>query len=132
MSGKIWIVIAGVTGALGVAIGAFGAHGLPGWLEKSGVSPEDVVRRMETFEIGVRYHLVHALALLGVGLWSRTCGGAESDVGGGGFSDGDPLLLGASLRDRGHGHQVLGDDCPRRGCTVHPRLARSGIFRADQ
>ena len=41
--------------ALGVALGAFGAHGL-----KSLVTPE----RLAVFETGVRYHLVHALAVL--------------------------------------------------------------------
>jgi uncharacterized membrane protein YgdD (TMEM256/DUF423 family) len=40
---------------LGVAIGAFGAHGL-----KPLVTPE----RLAVFETGVHYHLVHALAIL--------------------------------------------------------------------
>jgi uncharacterized membrane protein YgdD (TMEM256/DUF423 family) len=44
-----------VLGVLGVALGAFGAHGL-----RSMVTPE----RLATFETGVRYHLVHALAIL--------------------------------------------------------------------
>jgi uncharacterized membrane protein YgdD (TMEM256/DUF423 family) len=41
--------------AAGVALGAFGAHGL-----RSLVTPE----RLAVFETGVRYHLVHALAVL--------------------------------------------------------------------
>lgn len=41
--------------ALGVALGAFGAHGL-----RSLVTPE----RLAVFETGVRYHLVHALGIL--------------------------------------------------------------------
>src|SRR5215212_929078 len=41
--------------ALGVALGAFGAHGL-----RSLVTPD----RLAVFETGVRYHLVHALAVL--------------------------------------------------------------------
>jgi uncharacterized membrane protein YgdD (TMEM256/DUF423 family) len=44
-----------VLAAVGVALGAFGAHGL-----KSVVTPE----RLAVFETGVRYHLVHALAVL--------------------------------------------------------------------
>lgn len=68
MSVRWWIVVAGVTGALAVAFGAFGAHVLPGWLQRSGVAPADVVHRMDVFQIGVRYQMVHALALLGVGL----------------------------------------------------------------
>lgn len=50
-------------GGLGVAAGAFGAHGL-----KSRVSTE----LLAVFETGVRYQLVHALALLAVGLVVRS------------------------------------------------------------
>jgi uncharacterized membrane protein YgdD (TMEM256/DUF423 family) len=50
-------VAAALLGATGVALGAFGAHALAG-----------VVRaeRLATFETAVRYHLVHAVALLAV------------------------------------------------------------------
>jgi len=41
--------------AAGVALGAFGAHGL-----RSIVTPE----RLAVFETGVRYHVVHALAVI--------------------------------------------------------------------
>jgi uncharacterized membrane protein YgdD (TMEM256/DUF423 family) len=51
----ILTLIGGISGALAVAFGAFGAHGL-----KSRLSPE----RLETFETAVRYHLVHSLAVL--------------------------------------------------------------------
>ena len=44
-----------ILAGLGVALGAFGAHGLT-----SLVTPE----RLAVFETGVRYHLVHALAVL--------------------------------------------------------------------
>jgi uncharacterized membrane protein YgdD (TMEM256/DUF423 family) len=54
---RIFCVIGAVLGALGVAAGAFGAHGL-----KARVSPE----MLAVFETGVRYHLIHALALLAV------------------------------------------------------------------
>lgn len=49
-------------GALGVAAGAFGAHGLRGRL-----TPE----MLAVFETGVRYQLIHALALLAVA-WAGT------------------------------------------------------------
>ncbi len=53
-----WLLVAAcVLGGLGVALGAFGAHGL-----EQRVPPE----RLATFEIGVRYHMYHALALLAV------------------------------------------------------------------
>ena len=53
-----WFGIGAVAAALGVALGAFGAHGL-----KTRVSPEMLV----VFETAVRYHMIHALGLLAVG-----------------------------------------------------------------
>lgn len=41
--------------AVGIVLGAFAAHGL-----KDKISPD----RMEVFEKGVKYHLIHALALI--------------------------------------------------------------------
>lgn len=50
--------VAGCAAAfLGVALGAFGAHAL-----KASLAPE----ALATFEVGVRYQMYHALALLGV------------------------------------------------------------------
>lgn len=49
--------IAAILGFLGVALGAFGAHGL-----RNRVGPE----MLEIWKTGVLYHLAHALALLGV------------------------------------------------------------------
>lgn len=52
-----WILIAAVNGLFAVALGAFGAHGL-----KGKVAPD----QLSIFEVGVRYQMYHALALLGV------------------------------------------------------------------
>lgn len=57
-----WFGIGAVTAAIGVGLGAFGAHGL-----KSRVSPEMLV----VFETAVRYHMIHALGLLAIG-WAAT------------------------------------------------------------
>lgn len=46
-------------GFTGVAVGAFGAHGLKGALE--GLT--DAAQRLAWWETGARYHLVHALAI---------------------------------------------------------------------
>lgn len=51
-----------VLGGLGVALGAFGAHGL-----KTRLDPD----QLSVFETGVRYQLVHALALLALAALSR-------------------------------------------------------------
>lgn len=58
--GKTFARIAAVLGALGVGLGAFGAHGLSGTLTANG--------RVDTFDTAVQYHLIHALALLGMAL----------------------------------------------------------------
>jgi uncharacterized membrane protein YgdD (TMEM256/DUF423 family) len=71
MTAKTTLLIASLLGALGVIVGAFGAHALPGWLHQQGLEPAAITRRVETLETGVRYHLYHALALLAVGLWQR-------------------------------------------------------------
>jgi len=57
MSASIWLAIGSVLGAAGVALGAFGAHGLRGR-----VGPDLVA----VFETAVRYHLTHALAIVAV------------------------------------------------------------------
>ncbi len=53
------ITAGAVLGFLGVGLGAFGAHGLKGI-----IGPE----RVDVWQTAVLYHLVHAVALLGVGL----------------------------------------------------------------
>jgi uncharacterized membrane protein YgdD (TMEM256/DUF423 family) len=56
---KIVFLFAAFAGALGVVLGAFGAHSLRGSIEP---------RLMETFQTAVQYQLIHALALLMVSL----------------------------------------------------------------
>jgi uncharacterized membrane protein YgdD (TMEM256/DUF423 family) len=63
-----WIAIGAFIGAIGVAFGAFGAHGLPGHLERRGYSGEDLARRLEIFDTAIRYQLFHSLALVLTGL----------------------------------------------------------------
>ena len=54
---KNFLLVAAVLGFLGVAFGAFGAHGL-----RNRLSPE----MLSVFEIGVRYQMYHVYALLAV------------------------------------------------------------------
>ncbi len=54
------IKIAAVFGALAVAIGAFGAHGLKPFLIEAG--------RLDTFKTAVEYQFYHTLALLFIGV----------------------------------------------------------------
>lgn len=57
---KLFIVAGSILGALGVTIGAFGAHALQKLLTQHG--------RQETFETAVKYHFYHALALILTGI----------------------------------------------------------------
>ena len=57
MKQKIFFSIAGLSGALAVIIGAFGAHAL-----KTKLSSE----QLQTFETGVRYQMYHTFALIAV------------------------------------------------------------------
>ncbi len=66
------LILAGWVGAIGVVLGAFGAHGMPAFLESRGLSAELISKRMETFEIGIRYHLWHAIVLLALPV-ATTC-----------------------------------------------------------
>ena len=59
---KLFFAIGSISGFLGVMLGAFGAHALKGRLD---------AELLATFEIGVRYQMYHALALLAVG-WAAT------------------------------------------------------------
>ncbi len=67
MSPRAWIVCGAIVGATGVAIGAFGAHGLKAYLEAAG-DDVDAVRMLSTFETGVRYQMYHAPVLVLIGL----------------------------------------------------------------
>ena len=59
---KSYIIISSVTVALGVALGAFGAHGL-----------EDIVSEnlIETYRTGIFYHLIHSVVLFVISLNSK-------------------------------------------------------------
>lgn len=57
-----WISIAGVTGALGVAFGAFGAHALRGRIADNFLA---------AYHTGVNYHLLHAAVLLALALYAK-------------------------------------------------------------
>lgn len=56
---RLWLLLSACAGFTGVALGAFAAHGL-----KSQLTPA----HLAVFQTGAHYQLIHALALLGVGL----------------------------------------------------------------
>ena len=83
---KVFFAIGGLSGFLGVALGAFGAHALKARLD---------AELLVAFETGVRYQMYHALALLAVG-WAHTrWPGAVLTTGGWLFVVGTALFSGS-------------------------------------
>ena len=71
MTSRHWIAIGALSGAVSVALGAFGAHGL-----KAHFAPE----QLATWNTSVHYQALHALALIMFGLFAerwnaRSCAG---------------------------------------------------------
>ena len=64
-----WILSAALLGAIGVLLGAFGAHGL-----RARLTPE----QLGSWQTAVEYHLLHAVALLALALYASA---AERSVG---------------------------------------------------
>ncbi|MCK4509481.1 MAG: DUF423 domain-containing protein [Desulfuromonadales bacterium] len=56
---KVFVMLGSLSAFVGVALGAFGAHGL-----KAKVTPE----MLTVWQTGVQYHLVHALGLVLIGI----------------------------------------------------------------
>ncbi len=56
---RISIILAGSFGFVGVALGAFGAHGLKNKL----AALKDGEQRLAWWQTGAQYHLIHAIAI---------------------------------------------------------------------
>jgi uncharacterized membrane protein YgdD (TMEM256/DUF423 family) len=70
---RVFFVAGALSAFVGVAAGAFGAHGLKGRLDAD---------MLATFEVAVRYQMYHALALLAAAwVHSRWPGGAAAASG---------------------------------------------------
>jgi uncharacterized membrane protein YgdD (TMEM256/DUF423 family) len=107
MSGMTWIRVAGISGALGVGMGAFGAHSLKETLEKSNFMP--------TFQTAVHYHMYHALALLAVGLGAAIWPARSWNVAGWSFLLGTLLFSGSLYALTITGYRKLGAITPFGG-----------------
>ena len=68
MNPRAWILVGCVWAALGVVLGAFGAHLLKAKLE---------AEQLANWDTAVRYQLVHALAVVAFGLFSERSNGKE-------------------------------------------------------
>ena len=94
MNPRIWITVGALLGALGVAMGAFHAHGLEGYLKDRVSDPDELTRRMANTATGVRYQMYHALALVLVGLLALRGRHWGLDLAGGLFVMGVVLFSG--------------------------------------
>jgi uncharacterized membrane protein YgdD (TMEM256/DUF423 family) len=83
--------MSGVLGALGVVLGAFGAHGLRARLD---ALPDGAVRR-GWWETAAHYHLIHALAIAVAGYLVARAGSAAATVSGVSFALGILLFSGS-------------------------------------
>jgi len=68
MRGKWWLAIGALLGFAGVALGAFGAHGLNTSLRAGTLAPDEQEQRLANWETAARYQMYHALALVCVGI----------------------------------------------------------------
>lgn len=90
--GQAWLGAGALFGGAGVVLGAFGAHALKSRLAEAS---------LQTWQTAVSYQLVHALALLAVGILIRLgaqAGGAPDrllGLAGGGFALGVLLFSGS-------------------------------------
>lgn len=73
---RTFVLIGALAGFIGVALGAFGAHGL-----KTRVSPD----MLAVFETGVRYQMYHAIALLLLGALAPMLSPRLATIAGWGF-----------------------------------------------
>ena len=100
-----WIMIGAVSAALAIAAGAFGAHALRTRLD---------VRSFEIFETAAHYHLIHALALVLVGVLVAT-GWDRAARAGVGFVVGTVIFSGSLYALAISGVKVLGAITPIGG-----------------
>ena len=84
---RIFFAIGCVSALVAVGLGAFAAHGL-----KARLAPD----LLAVFEVGVRYHMYHALALLAVA-WAYARWPGTAAVAAGGLFVAGTLLFSGSL-----------------------------------
>jgi uncharacterized membrane protein YgdD (TMEM256/DUF423 family) len=107
---KFFILAGSITGALGVTLGAFGAHALKNFLESSG--------RLETYETAVKYMFYHALALILVGILSKEFPVAALNNAGWAFLIGIVIFSGSLFLLCATGIKILGAITPIGGVAM--------------
>ena len=103
---RLFVGLGCLSALVAVALGAFGAHGL-----RSRLVPD----MLSVFEVGVRYQMYHALALLGVGALSARLSGGPATVAGWLFVLGTVLFSGSLYALALTGQRWLGAITPLGG-----------------
>ena len=103
---RTFLLIGSLAGAVGVALGAFGAHGL-----RARLSPE----MLAVFETGVRYEMYHAIALLALAALMTRLDGWLFHAAGWAFTIGILLFSGSLYLLALTGIRVLGAITPLGG-----------------
>jgi uncharacterized membrane protein YgdD (TMEM256/DUF423 family) len=103
---NLWLGVGALLGFAGVAAGAFGAHAL-----RSRLAPD----LLAVFEVGVRYQMYHALALLLLGLWGTRLGAGSLRLAGLCFTGGVLVFSGSLYALALSGQRWLGAVTPLGG-----------------
>lgn len=105
---KTWFPLGAFLAALAVMAGAFGAHAL-----KTALSPD----MLATYETGARYHLMHALGLMIVGLVAERRPSRRVDAAGWLLAGGVVLFSGSLYALAITGNRALGAITPLGGVS---------------
>jgi uncharacterized membrane protein YgdD (TMEM256/DUF423 family) len=103
---RLFIIIGAVSGGIGVAAGAFGAHALRARLEP---------RMLEVFETGARYQMYHAIAMLAAAWIVTRFPGSLANASGWLFLAGTVLFSGSLYAMAFTGIRALGAITPLGG-----------------
>jgi uncharacterized membrane protein YgdD (TMEM256/DUF423 family) len=103
---RTFLMIGAIAGFVGVALGAFGAHGL-----RNRLSPE----MLAVFETGVRYQMYHALAILLVSALIVRMDGRLMNAAGWSFTAGIVIFSGSLYALALSGVTILGAITPIGG-----------------
>ena len=106
---RLFLALGCVSAAVAVVLGAFGAHGLRARL---------VPDMLSTFEIGVRYQMYHALALLAVGILSPRASSPTLVLAGWLFVAGTVVFSGSLYALAVTGQRWLGAVTPLGGAAL--------------
>ncbi|MEL7500131.1 MAG: DUF423 domain-containing protein [Planctomycetota bacterium] len=64
-----WVTVGAVMAAIGVAMGAFGAHGLQSFIDRiAETDPELAARRLDNWKTAAMYQMLHSIGLVLIGI----------------------------------------------------------------